>query len=1599
MTARLLVRVCCVLFVSFISNKIEAQLQARFGASPDSGCSPLLVRFTDSSTGSPTSWSWDLGNGTRSSLQNPSVTYFQPGRYTVKLVVRNASGSDSLTRVDFITVNSKPTVDFTASSITGCYPLRVQFTDISNPGSANAVFWQWDFGDGSTSQLQNPVHVYNARGTYNVTLQVRNSAGCAAVLTKPAMINISTGVKASFTNSSSSSCGAPATINFTNTSTGSGTLSYAWDFGDGSSSVNPNPVHVYTATGSYTVRLIAVSSTGCRDTITRVNAIRIGTVSASFTSRDSVCAGAPLSFTGTSVPVPNSVRWDFGNGTSSTALNPTARFATPGIYRVKMVANFGACSDSTFRNITVVARPVANFTVSDTAACKVPLTVYFSNLSLGAATYAWSFGNGQASSIQNPSTTYNSFGAFRVQLIVNNTFGCGDTLSKPSLVVIRKPVVSLNNLPDSGCVPFTKTFSSNFQSSSPVATYIWDFGDGSVSNQASPTHTYTQPGIYPVSLIVFNEDGCSDTVRMVRGIAAGNKPDLLYNITPRINCARLPVYFRDSTAGATAWFWSFGDGSTSTLRNPSHRYQDTGYFDIKLKVWSNGCPDSVSLPRHVYINPPIARFTMAFQCSLPMERVFTNRSIGADSCVWYFGDGTSSSQWSPVHTYALPGVYIVTLTAYNRQTGCDFTQTLQFRVVNAKPAFTASDTTPCKGTPVQFSTGLSSSDIAAYTWDFGNGNSAVPTSSGTISNTYTRTGVYSVRMIMRNVLGCTDTLLKTNYIRVFGPTAGFSTTVNGTCLNSLVGFSDSSRSDGTHPITTWIWRYGDGVIDTLAAAPFSHSYIRSGQFNVSLKVVDTKGCSDTIRLARPIIVSKPVASFRTTDTLSCPGKLIRFTNTSQGNQLTYNWNFGDGLSSSDTSPVHTYAAGGIYTVKLRVTDQYGCMDSVVRSAVVNIITPVSSFRMSDSFASCPPLLVNFTDQSANSISRVWDFGDSTSTTNNNPGHFYTYPGTYRVRLTITAPGGCENTSEKDILIKGPRGYFNYAPLTGCKPLRTSFEGHTQERASFIWDFSDGNIVQGNDSLLVHSYVEGGNYVPRMILLDPQGCRVPIGGTDTIRVKSIDAAFRFDKRPLCDSGSVSFFDSSVSNEAITGYSWIFGDGGSSSLRNPSHQFSATGSYTPKLVVTSASGCTDTAVASAPVRIVASPRIAIQSTPNGCAPLNVQFSAQLTMPDTSAIAWSWNFANGNSGNAVQPAAQDYSTAGIYAVSLTGTNSSGCATTVQKDVEAYVVPVVKADEDFLLCTGSIRKLQATGALNYSWTPATALSCTDCATPSTGTTANISYIVTGTTIHGCSSRDTVRVSVQQKLKIRSSSGSSICRGSSVRIGATGASTYRWTPQAGLNNATDSVQNASPDATTNYQVVGFDGVGCFSDTAYINIKVYPIPTVEAGPDRTINVGSVADLVPVISSDVTQVDWQPTYGLMRNVYPGISVRPNQNTEYTVEVKNAGGCLARDKVNVFVVCNGGNLFIPNTFSPNNDGSNDLFYPRGTGLFKIKTFKVYSRWGEQVFEKNSFNANDAAFGWDGTFKGRPLNVDVYVYVVEIICDNNAVLLYKGNVALVR
>jgi gliding motility-associated-like protein len=251
----------------------------------------------------------------------------------------------------------------------------------------------------------------------------------------------------------------------------------------------------------------------------------------------------------------------------------------------------------------------------------------------------------------------------------------------------------------------------------------------------------------------------------------------------------------------------------------------------------------------------------------------------------------------------------------------------------------------------------------------------------------------------------------------------------------------------------------------------------------------------------------------------------------------------------------------------------------------------------------------------------------------------------------------------------------------------------------------------------------------------------------------------------------------------------------------------------------------------------------------------------------------------------------------------------------------------------------------------------------------------------------------------MRNSNGDTLCLGESLRMSASGAYSYSWTPTAGLDNPSSPTPIATPSITTLYRVIGWDDRNCFRDTAFIPVVVYNIPTVEAGIDRIMNVGKTIDLIPSISSDVIDAKWTPTGSIFRNIFPGISVKPRETTTYRVEVSNQGGCTATDQLTVNVICNNANIYIPNTFSPNGDGNNDLFLPRGSGVFRIGSMKIFTRWGEVVFEKSNFNANDISKAWDGTFKGRALNPDVYVYRIDVVCENNEMLQFKGNVALLK
>jgi gliding motility-associated-like protein len=438
----------------------------------------------------------------------------------------------------------------------------------------------------------------------------------------------------------------------------------------------------------------------------------------------------------------------------------------------------------------------------------------------------------------------------------------------------------------------------------------------------------------------------------------------------------------------------------------------------------------------------------------------------------------------------------------------------------------------------------------------------------------------------------------------------------------------------------------------------------------------------------------------------------------------------------------------------------------------------------------------------------------------------------------------------------------------------------------------------------------------------------------------------------------------------------------------------------MIVTTQSGCQDSTTAV--IKVVANPDIDISGVVSQCVPATLNFGGVIVVPDTSAFTWSWDFANGQTSLLQNPPSQIYSKAGHYLIKLTATNSSSCSTTDSADLFIYPTPNVSAGPDTTICLGQSTTLNATGAAGYQWLPPTSsdLSCTNCFNPVTSPTVTTSYYVTGTSPDGCQATDTVVVKVNGPVTVTAAPVSdSLCVGQSTQLSASGTDVYVWSPAAGLSNPTISNPVASPSTSTTYQVIGSDNKYCFSDTASVQITVFPYPTVNAGPDVTIGVGSSYQIPGSGSADIVSIKWFPTTGLSCTDCLSPLATPKNTTTYVTTVTNNGTCTASDSVKIIVICDNNNFFVPNTFSPNGDGMNDMFFVRGKGLNIIPSMIIYNRWGQIVFEKRDFAPNDPSVGWDGNFNGKKAPSDVYIYTIEIICDNSTLIPYHGNITLIR
>ncbi|MFZ4402378.1 MAG: PKD domain-containing protein, partial [Bacteroidales bacterium] len=647
---------------SITSNIIEKTLHPKPNASytytPISGGTPLNVNFTNLSTILPLSYVWSFGyNYPNLTSQNPLVSFTNTGIvdsiYNANLIVTTIPFGCKDTVVHSVTIHPLPIPNFSTSNV--CFGDSVIFTDMSINTVGTINKWHWNFGNGDTSNVQNPHYLYAAPNTYSVTLTVTNNLNISNSISKNITI-YPLPVPKFTTTYDTLGCVTPASVNFTNTSTGA--TSYKWLFGDGTFASSFNSSHVYVDTGYYNVKLIDTTQFGCVDSVKhKIHIINPPNTKFSLSVSDS-CGPLPVTFTNYTSGLYLSYLWNFNIGTPSTSVlsGPFTKVYPPGIndsiFYVSLKASNICGTRFYYDTITVFPKPITDFGITQNWACS-PSPVLLLDTILGHPdSLTWSFGDGSAvihsnifSQVMHHTFYYtgNDDTTYKITLIAYNE--CGSDTTIKYITVLPKSITAFFNTDTlKGCAPLTVNYTSYSQG---AINYNWNFGDSAVSNQASVSHTYTAPGNY-VTYLAVNNTCSTDTMRSDT-IRVFPSPIVGFNYSGN-HCIYDTVSFNSITTGLAQYTWSFGDGGQSNLSNPKHKFNHFGNFPVYLVAYSsNGCSDTSRQIVNIRFTPT-AKFNISNRSGChPFQTTILNQtdSLSLNNYAWTFGNGNTSGLIQP----------------------------------------------------------------------------------------------------------------------------------------------------------------------------------------------------------------------------------------------------------------------------------------------------------------------------------------------------------------------------------------------------------------------------------------------------------------------------------------------------------------------------------------------------------------------------------------------------------------------------------------------------------------------------------------------------------------------------------------------------------------------------------------------------------------------------------------------------------------------------------------------------------------------------------------------------------------------------------------
>lgn len=1597
----------------FANHTAFAQLNPAFTYTQSSVCienGAVVINFFNTSTSSigPFTSQWNFGDNTTSTANNPGKTYDKPGVYKVNLSISSAGQTASVTET--IVIYEAPKIVFKVDKNEGCIPLKVAFTDqtsvktLIDPDNGKTyvdkiISWKWDFGDNKTSIAITPSesHTYTTAGFKKVKLEVETALGCiASYITPNKFINVFEETKANFLLAPANSCQFPVTINASNVSTNG--VSYTWSISGTSpafitNSVAENAEITFAQAGTYNVKLDAIGVGGCLSSFNLNYVVSSAPVQNSFSSPDVACENVNILFTNTSNPDPINNSWSINGTPTSISKDLTYKFPAPGSYTIRLDALIGTCQTYSEKTIVVNASPTVDFNADVRSSCNLPLDVRFlATTSSDVIKRVWNFGDNITATELSPFKTdilhvYKGAGSFDVSVAVTNNNNCTITKIVPTFIVIQPPVINKSNLPDSGCAPFTIVPDIRFNGTVLIDSWKWTTtnANGDTINlafgQNPGPQIFSESGRYKISLRIITNTGCEKDFSWP--IKVGVIPtDFDFITTPTEACASLAFASRYTGGPVTGLKWKFSDGDSSFLVSPIKKFTKLGKYDVTLTASINGCSKKLEKINYLTVKGVIASFAALNDCSKSLEKGFSDLSTGnITKWEWDFGDGTNISYTAKVsniiHVYSKTGQYNVKLKVSGD--GCEFESIQSIFVTNeSKINFDFSKLPLCVSDSFVSLLGIVENNkmIRSYDWNYGCGFTG-PTETQNPRIDLTRLcnysandgrGDYPMQLKITDQNNCVYFSPVKN-IFIGGPITDYAAiSPTSGCKNLPVQFQDKSIVNGNSKIISRTWDFGDGSTPiNISFGSIEHVFSGVGKFLIKLTLTDTRGC---VSVKTKVIVNTtaPVFDFISAQIASCPGKDVQFQVNTTEILTSYVWDLGDGKVSFIANPKVSYDITSKKTIGLTIKDAVGCLSTLVKREYVEIGLPVAKFDVLKDTADCPPFNAEFIFDGSFVEKYEWDFGNGAVSDQPNPRNFYTKPGVFPVNLKVISPGGCiANATPRNIVLFGPRASINFNPII-CEPFDAVFNITSPNSKYVLLDYGDG-VIQ--DSLPYktqygYRYADTGYYQPKIFVENDRGCRVFIPSSLGIRAVGILPVFKSDINFYCENGTVKFTDLSLSNEQFKSWQWDFGDGGIGAGNTSSHFYNKPGLYNVKVKTTTLSGCSDSLTRQKMIEIQARPDMEIFSAKaQFCEEDAIQFEAKEITPNNSPVVkWFWDFTNGNSSDQKIPVLQGFRKAGSYPMRLYATNEKGCIDTVFKTYQVNPLPPIFAGIDTFLCLDKPIQLKPSGAATYEWTSSPSLSCINCIIPTVNPANNAVYIVKGTSTFGCIAYDSVAVKVVQPSKIMVTQNMSICIGESVQLNASGTEIVTWSPSTGLSGINVQSPIAKPTATSTYTATGKDSYGCFITTDNVIITINPNPTVNAGNDTTMMAGYPLQLKPTYSPDVVKVQWIPSNFLSCSDCKTPVSTPIYSTTYTVFAYTANNCMSKDIINVFATCSKENLFVPNTFSPNGDGSNEVFYPRGRGIQKIKSFKIFNRWGQLIHLRENFFANDQSAGWEGT-----------------------------------